>query len=125
MSFQYSVSDVGSKIIISFRGKLIEKDESDTLLIEISDLINQGTSFFAIDLKNLEYFNSTGLNILLKMLTKARNAGGEVVLFNCSARLNELILLTKLDSVFTMASDKNDALGKLDQKINSKKSNES
>jgi len=48
----------------------------------------------------MEYMNSNGLNILINILTLTRSKGGEVVLANIPARINKLLVITKLDSVF-------------------------
>jgi anti-anti-sigma factor len=46
--------------------------------------------------------NSTGLNVLLMILTKARKAGGEAVLCNVSSNISSLLSVTKLNSVFSI-----------------------
>jgi len=48
--------------------------------------------------------NSSGLNTLIQLLTKARVAGGEAVLYNMNKKINELILITKLHTLFKIAA---------------------
>jgi anti-anti-sigma factor len=59
--------------------------------------------------------NSSGLNTLIQLLTKARVAGGEAVLFNLNKKINELILITKLHTLFKIADSKIDAVALLEQ----------
>jgi anti-sigma B factor antagonist len=53
--------------------------------------------------------NSTGLNVLLMILTKARKSGGEAVLCNLSANISSLLSVTKLNSVFTVYNSLDEA----------------
>jgi anti-anti-sigma regulatory factor len=43
--------------------------------------------------------------VLINTLTKARNAGGDVVIFGVSERLRQLFIITKLDKVFKSVED--------------------
>lgn len=54
--------------------------------------------------------NSSGLNTLIQLLTKARVGGGEAVLFNLNKKINELILITKLNTLFKIVSTKEEAV---------------
>ena len=57
--------------------------------------------------------NSSGLNTLIQLLTKARVGGGETVLYNMNKKINELILITKLNTLFKVSENKQDALNLL------------
>ena len=46
--------------------------------------------------------NSTGLSILINILTQTRSKGGEVIIANVPEKINKLLLITKLNSVFTI-----------------------
>ena len=54
--------------------------------------------------------NSSGLNTLIQLLTKARVAGGEAVLYNMNKKINELILITKLHTLFKVSDTQSEAL---------------
>ena len=56
----------------------------------------------AIDISKVNYMNSSGLTILIRLLTMFRNKGGEVVLIKPSEAVSKLLLITKLNAIFTV-----------------------
>jgi anti-anti-sigma factor len=82
MIFDFTISKQHNYTIISLKGNLIEKGQALQLLEKAEELVNENVNKWAIDLEKLIYMNSSGLNTLIQLLTKARVAGGEAVLFN-------------------------------------------
>ncbi len=113
MVFDFTVSSNGHYAVVNLSGNLIEKGQAISLLEKLDELIKQDCNKWAIDLKDLIYMNSSGLNTLIQLLTKARVAGGEAVLFNMNKKINELILITKLHTLFKISETKSDALNVL------------
>ncbi|WP_317897596.1 STAS domain-containing protein [Aurantibacillus circumpalustris] len=110
MVFDFTISKQGNYAIISMNGNLIEKGQAIALLEKAEELTKEGCSQWIIDLEKLIYMNSSGLNTLIQLLTKARVAGGEAVLFNMNKKINELILITKLHTLFKVAGSKSEAV---------------
>lgn len=54
--------------------------------------------------------NSSGLNTLIQLLTKTRNSGGETVIYNMNKKINELLLITKLNTLFKIVETEQEAL---------------
>lgn len=101
--------------ILSLEGNLISEYDNKSLLEEIDATITNKSSKFVIDLTNLRSLNSSGLGILITILTKARKAGGDVVIANVSDAIQKLLLITKLNTVFVIAESFDDAVKKLDE----------
>ena len=114
MVFDFTISKQSNYAIISLEGNLIEKGQALQLLEQATALTTEGCNKWAIDLEKLIYMNSSGLNTLIQLLTKARVAGGEAVLFNMNKKINELILITKLHTLFKVADSKQNAINLLD-----------
>jgi anti-sigma B factor antagonist len=110
MVFDFTVTELGQKAIFELGGNLVDKSQASGLIEKAEELSKTGCNKWAIDLENLIYMNSSGLNTLIQLLTKARVAGGEAVLFNMNKKINELILITKLHTLFKVAVSKDDAL---------------
>jgi anti-sigma B factor antagonist len=110
MVFEYSVANNGNYAVISLSGNLIEKSQATALLEEADVLAKQNCNRWAINLEDLAYMNSSGLNTLIQLLTKARVGGGEAVLYNMNKKINELILITRLHTLFKVAESETDAL---------------
>ncbi|MDI1353479.1 MAG: STAS domain-containing protein [bacterium] len=111
MVFDFTINNQGNYALITLSGNLIEKSQAFDLLEKAEELAAQNCSRWAIDLEKLIYMNSSGLNTLIQLLTKARVAGGEAVLFNMNKKINELILITKLHTLFRIAESRENALG--------------
>jgi anti-anti-sigma factor len=113
MVFDFTISKQGNYAVIGLSGNLIEKSQALGLLEKADELANESCNKWAIDLKDLIYMNSSGLNTLIQLLTKARVAGGEAVLFNMNKKINELILITKLHTLFKVVEGRQEALNLL------------
>ncbi len=113
MVFDFTISKQGSHAIITLNGNLIEKSQALALLEQADELAKANCNKWALDLKELVYMNSSGLNTLIQLLTKARVAGGEAVLYNMNKKVNELILITKLHTLFKVVDNRQEALNLL------------
>lgn len=110
MVFEYNINKQSDYAVIHLSGELIEKGQAMSLLENAETLAKETCNKWAIDLEQLKYMNSSGLNTLIQLLTKARVAGGEAVLYNMNKKINELILITKLHTLFKVAENKEAAL---------------
>jgi len=113
MEFAYTVKADKEISIVTLSGNLIDKTQTTELLNEIDTQIEEGKKKFLLDLGELKYMNSSGLNALIVVLTKARKAGGEAVIANLSQKVKELFLITKLNTVFTVVESTEDAMEQL------------
>ena len=110
MLFNFSISEKPTCIILSLEGELIEKNQAIDLLAKVDELVASGKTKIAIDLANLKYMNSSGLNTMIQLLTKARKDGGEVVICNMNKKINELLLITKLNTLFKVVETEAEAV---------------
>ena len=97
---EYKIADHGDAKLIKLSGRLIEKSQADDLIKEFESIIEGGANRYLMSLEDLEYVNSTGLNLLIGMFTSARNSGGELVIGGISPKVKKLMVMTKLDSIF-------------------------
>lgn len=106
MSFSYSVSEIEKNIkVLRLSGRLIERNQALQMIEEVEEWTENGSVKVVIDLEKLEYMNSSGLNILITLLTKARKSGGEAIIANESDIIKNLLVITKLNHVFTIAEN--------------------
>lgn len=96
----FTIAHTDSYNLVQVSGRLIEKNQAEGLIKEFESLIESGNNKYLMDLQELEYVNSTGLNLLIGMFTQARNAGGELVIGGISPKVKKLMVMTKLDSIF-------------------------
>ncbi len=98
-------------LLIQAEGDLLGLPEDMKLLhLAEQQLLDIGVKFAAIDISKIHYMNSTGLTILIRMLTMYRNVGGEVVLINPSLSVSKVLIITKLNAIFQVLKTKDEAL---------------
>jgi anti-sigma B factor antagonist len=76
-------------------------DEVGPIIAElVSDSVEAGIKTVVIDLEKVRYISSSGLGLLITLLTKMKNAGGELFLTAPSEHVKKLLLITKLNEIF-------------------------
>lgn len=88
----------------------MQREQGTDLITDFTSLIEQGHVRMLLDMSGLEYVNSSGLNLLISMFTKARNEGGELAICGISEKVRRLLVMTRLDSVFKIHGSVADAL---------------
>lgn len=109
MVLDYNIKEENGKEILSLSGELIDKNQAIQMIKSVDELLESGKNKFVIDLSGLKYMNSSGLNVLIQLLTKTRNNGGESVICHVSKKVNELLIITKLNTLFKVADTKEEA----------------
>jgi anti-sigma B factor antagonist len=103
MSFKYKIDSSNNYLHISLSGSLLEKQEADNLIEKLNVLLFENKLFFVFNLEDMNFINSTGLNILINMLTKIRNSGGDMAIYNIPKKIKQVLLITKLNSIFNVS----------------------
>ena len=92
-------------LIIRLAGDLIGSPDTDQLLQSVNDHLGEDLNLCAVDLSEIRYINSTGIGVLVSLLTKFRSRGGEMVLINPADHPKKILALTKLTNIFAVAAD--------------------
>ena len=87
-------------VIVEVKGKIMGGPESTALHDMLHELIDQGKQHVVVDLSQVDWMNSTGLGLLISGLTTLRKAGGELRLANVADKIQSLLTITKLITVF-------------------------
>lgn len=106
-----STRQVGDVVVLEPRGKIMGGPDATILHDQLHDLINQGKKSVVIDLAKVDWMNSTGLGILISGLTTLRNNGGELKLANVTEKIQSLLTITKLITVFENYDSVEEAVG--------------
>lgn len=102
MIFDYKSSQSNGINMYKLAGELIDRNQALQMLAEIDETISKGENKILLDLANLKYINSSGLNIFINILTKTRKSGGDVAICCVNKKITELLVITKLNSVFNV-----------------------
>jgi anti-sigma B factor antagonist len=92
--------EVEGIIVLEVKGQMIGGPEAAVLPETIKAEIDKGKKRFVLDLGEVDRMNSTGLGNLIGSLTTIKNAGGELKLANVAEKIQSLLLITKLVTIF-------------------------
>jgi anti-sigma B factor antagonist len=87
-------------MVLEPKGKIMGGPDATMLHDSLHDFIKEGKKKVIIDLAKVDWMNSTGLGILISGLTTMRNNGGELKLANVTDKIESLLTITKLITVF-------------------------
>ena len=112
MKFKHEIKE-GNILVIHLSGDLIGEDNGASILELASDNINNKVRYCIVDISQVRYINSSGIGVLITILTKFRNKGGEVYLINPSENVKKLLIITKLNAIFNVAESEEDAVKRM------------
>lgn len=96
--------------ILDLKGRLVAGEAVQHLRETLRSLLEQGEKNAILNLEGVDYIDSTGLGSLVICYTSAKKEGGAVKLLNLNRRNIELLVLTKLTTVFELFNDEQDAV---------------
>src|SRR5579883_2677276 len=97
MSLSVEIQRLNHVVVLQLSGRLSVLEPS--LREQAWELIEKGSRYFVIDLRNVSYLDNSGLGQLCWIYTIVRNRGGEMVLLKPTSRIKALLNVTKLDTV--------------------------
>ena len=97
-------------LILRISGDLIGEDNGTRLIEVVGEALTHKVSTCIIDISELRYINSSGIGVLITILTKFRNKGGEVYLMRPSESVKKLLVITKLNAIFQVIQAESDVV---------------
>ena len=97
-------------LILRISGDLIGEDNGTRLVEAVNEAVGHKVMTCIIDISGLRYINSSGIGVLITILTKFRNKGGEVYLMKPSESVKKLLVITKLSAIFHIVQSEEEAL---------------
>jgi anti-sigma B factor antagonist len=95
----FSTSQKSGVTILRLSGNLLGGPDAGALKTRLLELAEAGKKKIVLDLREVEFMNSSGLAMLINSMTTIRNAGGDLKLANASSKISALITVTRLGSV--------------------------
>jgi len=87
-------------VVLELSGKIMGGPDATVINDKLHDLAESGRNKVVADLAKVNWMNSSGLGILISGLTTMRNAGGDLKLAAITDRIQSLLMITKLLTVF-------------------------
>ena len=111
MSLTVGVREVDGVTIIDLGGRITLGDTSSGKLREtIRETLARGSKKIVLNLGDVSYIDSSGLGELVSSYTTASNQGGKVKLLNLQKKVEDLLQITKLYTVFETYENEADAV---------------
>lgn len=108
----YSVDREGDVTVVDVEGELVVGNRR-ALKDEVLSRLGEGDDKFVLDFEDASYIDSSGLGVLVSLSKRIREEGGELRLAGLDDDLRTLFELTRLDTLFQIADDRNAALADL------------
>ncbi|MGA3204679.1 MAG: STAS domain-containing protein [Bryobacteraceae bacterium] len=109
MSLEIRESSREGVDILSLKGRLTV-GEASAVREKCTAIAAEGRYNVLLNLEHVDYIDSTGLGAMVICFTSLKKAGGALKLVNPNKRNVELLLLTKLHTIFEVFADEQDAV---------------
>ncbi len=109
-----SERQAGDITILDLSGKITIGEGSIALRETIRRLLDEGKKKILLNLADIGYVDSSGIGELVSSFTTVNRDGGSLKLLNLQQKVQSLMAITKLLTVFDVFEDEGDALGSYD-----------
>jgi anti-sigma B factor antagonist len=105
MALDIDESEREGIIVLHLNGRLIVGEPVNALRERIASLSDRGSTNIVLNMEHVDYIDSTGLGGMVIGYTMLKKAGGALKLVGLNRRNIELLVLTKLSTVFEVFAD--------------------
>jgi anti-sigma B factor antagonist len=111
MSLDVGTREVDGVTIVDLGGRITLGDTSSGKLRDsVKGILDGGAKKILLNLGEVSYIDSSGLGQLVSTFTTASNAGAKVKLLNVQKKVNDLLQITKLYTIFESHDNEADAI---------------
>jgi anti-sigma B factor antagonist len=97
-------------VVITLKGNVMGGPEAQEFHDLLGGLLEENKTNIVIDLGGVKFMNSTGLGMLISGYTSVKNKGGVLKLANATEKINSLLVITKLITIFDNYSSVDEAV---------------
>lgn len=112
----FNVSERYNCVVIEFKGNVMGGPDAVNLNEQLHELIENGKKNVVVDLGKVKFMNSSGLGMLIGALTTMRKAGGDLRICNAADKIESLLIVTKLITVFKHYKSLDEAIASFEEK---------
>ena len=96
--------------VLDLSGRITLGEGSVQLRDAVRDLVSKGQKNIVLNLGDVSYMDSSGVGELVTAFTTVKNQGGELKLVNLTKKIEDLMTITKLVTVFDIHEDEAKAI---------------
>jgi anti-sigma B factor antagonist len=105
VSVKLTVRQVGDVSVVDAAGRITLGEGSSAFRDCLRDLVGKGNKKIVLNLAEVSYIDSSGIGELVSGFTTVTNHGGRLKLLNLNKRVQDLLQITKLYTVFDVFED--------------------
>ncbi|MCZ6514917.1 MAG: STAS domain-containing protein [Acidobacteria bacterium] len=110
MSIKITNKDVNDVRVLGIAGRITIGEETEQFRESIRGTVNDGKNRILLNLADVSYIDSTALGEFISCFTHVKNNGGQLKLLNLTKKVHELLVITKLITVFEVYDDEGRAV---------------
>jgi anti-sigma B factor antagonist len=110
VSVKLTTRQVGDVTVIDAAGRITLGEGASTLRDAIKEAVNAGNKKILLNLGEVNYIDSSGIGELVSAYTTVTNQGGHLKLLALNKRIQDLLQITKLYTVFECHEDEAHAI---------------
>lgn len=120
MSLEIQEREREGIVILDLKGRITSGPEAGAFRDAAAAVAGRPNPNLILNMANVDYVDSTGLGAMVMAATTVKRNGGKVKLLNMNKRNIELLVMTKLATIFEIFNDEQDAINSFfpDRKIN-------
>jgi len=96
--------------ILDLKGRITSGPEAGAFREAAAAISSRPSPNLILNLRHVDYVDSTGLGAMVMISTTIKRNGGKVKLLNLNKRNIELLVMTKLATIFEIFNDEQDAV---------------
>jgi anti-sigma B factor antagonist len=105
VSVKLTPRKVGDVTVIDAVGRITLGEASSSFRDTVRELVAKGEKRLLLNLADVSYIDSSGIGELVSAYTTVTNQGGQLKLLNLTKRIQDLLQITKLYTVFEVFDD--------------------
>jgi anti-sigma B factor antagonist len=109
MALSITERNIGEVTVLTCSGRIVEGDETQALDAKFAEAFSE-TPYIVLDLSQVDFLDSSGLGLLVRLLHRTRASAGDLKLCAVSRKIDTVLRATRLAGVFDLVPDVEAAL---------------
>ena len=110
MPLELAKRDREGVTILDFKGRITAGEEAGVFRDAVEEVSRSADARVILNLHQIDFIDSTGLGAMVMCSTRLRKTGGTTKLLNLNRRQMELLVMTKIDTIFEVFDDEMEAV---------------
>jgi anti-sigma B factor antagonist len=102
----------GETLVVELRGEIDLHNSPEVRTAALDLVVKANPKKLILNLSQVPYMDSSGIAVLVELLSRLRRAGGKVFLTNLQPRVQSILQIARLDTIFIVTADEAAAMAK-------------